>query len=175
MKMKMLLLLMLSSPLLAGPIEENTSYDPTTDPRTSRASPPKRTSLRLFRLERMRLTGQQFLGLREPMAPQYAPTAWDKYADAEFDWNILGVVFMENRVHLATLHTGQVKTAGWQWNLGVSVGYGVDVMYSHHSQHLLDEPDSVACGRSNCFPVDDRYGLRITVYEDKGARSGIFK
>ena len=130
---------------------------------------------RLFRLEKFRLVGEQFLSQREPMAPQYAPTAWDKYAAAEFDWNFMGFLFMENRTHLATLKTGQVKTAGWEWYTGLAIGAGVDLVYHHHSQHILDEEEQKGCQRSNCFPVKDSYGLRITVFEDAAARRGLFK
>jgi len=130
---------------------------------------------RLVRLEKLRLTGTQFLYNRDAQTPQYSPHSFDKRAAFEFDWNVLGLLFMENRIHLETLRTGEVKTAGWHWIGGMPIGGGVEAIYEHHSQHILDEPSQINRPESNKFPVEDSWGLRITIYENKEARGEIFK
>lgn len=130
---------------------------------------------RLVNLEKAEVTGAQYLGNRDAQTPKYAADAYDKYADAILNWNHLGVLFMENRIHLSTLKTGEVKTAGWEWTAGLQLHSQLAAVYMHHSQHILDEPAQVNRPGTNKFPVYDMWGLRMTIYEDKSSRGGLFK
>jgi len=44
---------------------------------------------------------------------------------------------------------------GWEYETGVRVVEGLDVIWHHHSQHTLD-------WERETFPVSDSYGIRIT-------------
>lgn len=130
---------------------------------------------KLVQLERAEVTGAQYLGNRDAQTPKYSAAAYDKYADAKLDWNHLGILFMENRIHLATLKTGEVKTVGWEWTAGLQLHPQLAAVYMHHSQHILDEPSQVNRPETNKFPVYDMWGLRMTIYEDRASRGGLFK
>lgn len=132
-------------------------------------------SYKLVTLEKAEVTGAQYLYNRDPQTPKYEPDAYDKYVEMQLAWNHLGVLFMENRLHLSSLKTGEVKTAGWQWAAGVQMSKEFSLLYMHHSQHILDEPQQVPGTRTNRFPVQDSWGLRMTIWEDKTSRNGLFK
>lgn len=55
--------------------------------------------------------------------------------------------------------SGQVKHAGWQYELGVNVARvglgGIDIFRQHHSRHILEGT------RERHFPVYDRTGVRF--------------
>ena len=75
---------------------------------------------------------------------------------------------MENLLHLdQSLEGGQVRHAGWQYGLYVSILTRpgtetpmVELLYQHHSRHVLEaERPGVH------FPVYDRYGVRFVILD----------
>ena len=73
-------------------------------------------------------------------------------------WNldIFKYAYWDNRVHMTTDYSPQVRHVGWQWEFGVRLGH-FDVLYKHHSQHSLDYENP----RGDAYPLEDMYGVRI--------------
>jgi hypothetical protein len=68
-----------------------------------------------------------------------------------------GRFFWDNEIPART-YDSAFKYIGWKYDAGVRLIPGVDVVWSHFSQHALDE-------HRDRFPVTDSYGVRITWFE----------
>lgn len=116
----------------------------------------------LIDVDRLDLKYMKFRDNRDPMTPQYTSDAYDYRAALQFDVSLLKYGTWENDVHMETLDSGEVKTVGWHWIAGVRAGRYLDLIYEHHSRHVMDEDQqSRQQDRNNKFPVEDSYGIRI--------------
>ena len=78
-------------------------------------------------------------------------------------------------MHLETIDAKTVKTVGWHWELGLRLHKNLMIFHEHHSKHILDEgPHHSPYTGRNQFPVEDSFGIRIKLIEEKTGR-GIFK
>lgn len=75
-------------------------------------------------------------------------------------------LYMDNDLHFdQDSQDGQVRAAGWQYNLGLVVWQKdgknkIELFKQHHSQHVLDRT------REDLhFPVYDRVGVRWNLYQ----------
>lgn len=107
---------------------------------------------------------------RDPYAPDYTGK-WADRAALKWDISILNYGYWRNNVHTETLQSGIVKTVGWEWEAGLSLGEYLEVFHYHHSRHIMDEPPQRADhfpGARNQFPVEDSYGIRFKfIHKDK--------
>jgi hypothetical protein len=65
--------------------------------------------------------------------------------------------FFNNRVH-GTTTTAQYHLIGWNFQFGLRLSKYLDVLYEHHSQHVLDESPG------QHFPVEDSVGFTLYLY-----------
>lgn len=89
-------------------------------------------------------------------------------ANFNLDFDILKYkglgLYWKNLLHFdQSLSSGQVKHAGWQYEIGATVYQvrgvpKIELFKQHHSRHILEEP------REEHFPVYDRYGIRFRIY-----------
>ncbi len=86
--------------------------------------------------------------------------------------------FWDNRIHGGTDEVvgpdgqgtgkGQFRDVGWEFKFGVRPASFLTVLYTHHSQHVLDQKMP---GR---FPVEDSIGFQLHLYRDSTPRASIF-
>jgi hypothetical protein len=102
---------------------------------------------------------------RDPIAPQYTGR-WRDRAALSWDATWLGYkqykLLWNHYVHTETIDTGGVKTVGWEWWAGISLGQ-LDILHHHHSRHIMDEPirDDRYGNKQNKFPVEDSMVIRF--------------
>lgn len=109
---------------------------------------------------------------RDPYAPDLTGK-WRERVALKFDLNLARYngygLFWDNNVHTETIDSGAVKTVGWEWELGMSLGKYADIFHHHHSKHIMDEkPQRDAYnGKSNQFPVEDSLVIRVHLMRGK--------
>jgi hypothetical protein len=131
-------------------------------------------NFRLIELEKFDIKYAQFKPYtRDPIAPHYTGYWKDR---AAFEWriNVLKAIYWDNNMHLETIDAKTVKTVGWHWELGIRLHKSVMLFHEHHSRHILDEPALELWNGKSQFPVEDSFGIRIKLIEEKVGR-GIFK
>lgn len=85
------------------------------------------------------------------------------------DSNIATYGFWRNRVHGTTDQFG-FRWIGYNFDFGIRVAPFLDVLYEHHSQHLLDDADPA----SRHFPLEDSVGVSIYLFS-KEPRKSLFQ
>lgn len=91
----------------------------------------------------------------------------NKYVSLSVDTTVLHYFFFRSLVHgtsdqpIVGEGSGQFRTVGWQYQLGLYVTDFLTVQYEHHSQHLLDYSGI------NHFPVENSFGFTLKLYESK--------
>jgi hypothetical protein len=110
---------------------------------------------------------------RDPYAPQYTGY-WKDRAAIEWRINLLKAIYWDNNMHLETIDAKTVKTVGWHWELGLRIHKRLQIFHEHHSRHILDETPAEIYPTRNQFPVEDSFGIRIKLIEEKVGR-GLFK
>lgn len=80
-------------------------------------------------------------------------TAWGHELQLRWDvgWSRW---FMDNNITGRTFNS-RFRYVSWEYETGVKVTPGFDVIWHHHSQHAMDE-------YRNNFPVLDSWGVRLT-------------
>lgn len=131
-------------------------------------------SRQLLELEEVYMTGAKLNGAsRDPLAPQYT-YRWEDRATLGFRFNVLGALYWDNILHTETA-VGAPKTVGWHWILGMRVVPELDLIYEHHSRHLMDYPspsDILYEDRTkDNFPVEDSYGIKLNIFTGTKGRS----
>ena len=121
-------------------------------------------------MEHFSLQLQQFDHNRDPYVIEYTDD-WLYRVQMNADFSLLGALYMHNRVHTEAIRSGPVKTVGWHWELGLRLHENVTIFHEHHSRHVMEERPPVPEGRTRGYPVEDSYGLRITIIEDTAAIS----
>lgn len=102
---------------------------------------------------------------RDPYAPQYTGK-WRERVSLLWDSNIVRYrnyrLVWNHNVHTETIDSGAVKTVGWEWWAGISLGR-VDILHHHHSRHIMDErvEHTYYGNKQNQFPVEDSIVVRI--------------
>lgn len=96
----------------------------------------------------------------------------DKGISIHFDTTFLSYLYWNNIIHAGTdknsAGSGQFRTVGWNFQLGVRLARWLDFQYEHHSQHILDH------NGPNHFPVEDSFGINVYLYRTKGVRESLF-
>jgi|LakMenEpi03Aug12_release.lakeMendotaPanAssembly.Ray.scaffolds.fasta_scaffold30464_19 hypothetical protein len=134
----------------------------------------KWSNFRLLQLEKFDIKYAQFKAYsRDPYAPQYTGY-WKDRAAIEWRINVLKSLYWDNNMHLETIDAKTVKTVGWHWELGLRLHKKLQIFHEHHSRHILDEPGLELYNGKNQFPVEDSFGIRIKLIDEKVGR-GIFK
>jgi hypothetical protein len=109
---------------------------------------------------------------RDPYAPQYTGR-WNERASLIWDSTIVSYrqyrLMWNHNIHTETIDTGAVKTVGWEWRAGVSLGRYLDVFHHHHSKHIMDEERRVPeyGNKGNQFPVEDSLVFRFKFVTSK--------
>lgn len=123
-------------------------------------------------VDKVALRYQKFDDNRDPYVPQW-DERWAYRAGLEWNLTMLEWGYWRNDVHTEALETGVVKTVGWQWELGIRLPFmRSEIFQQHHSRHIMDErprerDGDVLPGRGTKFPVEQSYGIRVTLYERK--------
>ena len=135
----------------------------------------KWSNFHIMDLEKFNITYSQFQPFsRDPYAPNYTGY-WHERASVEWRINVLKAIYWDNNMHLETIDAKTVKTVGWHWELGLRLHKKLMIFHEHHSRHILDEgPQHAPYTGRNQFPVEDSFGIRIKLIEEKTGR-GIFK
>lgn len=103
---------------------------------------------------------------RDPYLPQYTGR-WKDRASILWDSTLVGKdkysLYWKHNIHTETIDTGAVKSVGWEWRLGVTLGSKLELLHHHHSRHVMDErvDNPVYQGKGNQFPVEDSFVLRF--------------
>ena len=127
-------------------------------------------NFRLLDLEKFDIKYAQFKPYtRDPLAPQYTGF-WKDRGAIEWRINVLKALYWDNNMHLETIDAKTVKTVGWHWELGLRLHKRLMIFHEHHSRHVLDEPAPELYYGRNQFPVEDSFGIRIKVVEEKVGR-----
>lgn len=131
-------------------------------------------NFRLFELEMFDVKYAQFKPYtRDIYAAQYTGT-WKDRGAILWRINMAEAIYWDNNMHLETIDAKTVKTVGWQWELGIRLTPNVMLFHDHHSKHILDETGTEMYEGRSQFPVEDSFGIRIKLIEEKVGR-GIFK
>lgn len=134
----------------------------------------KWSNFRLIELEKFDIKYAQFKPYsRDPIAPQYTGF-WKDRGAIEWRMNVLKAIYWDNNMHLETIDAKTVKTVGWHWELGMRLHKNLMIFHEHHSRHVLDEPAVELWEGKHQFPVEDSFGIRVKLIEEKVGR-GLFK
>ena len=91
-------------------------------------------------------------------------------ASTNFRLGLARTLYWDNNLHTEAVRSGTVKTVGWHWIMGVRLTKMIDLFQEHHSRHVVEEYRATKNGR-NTFPVEDSYGIRITIIDLKRVNS----
>lgn len=101
---------------------------------------------------------------RDPYASQYTGSWGSRYA-LKWDVAVYHFVYWKNNVHVETINTtGQVKTVGWEYEVGIRVLPNIDAFGYHHSRHIMDENPQNSQGQlgsGNSYPLENSLGVRF--------------
>ena len=107
---------------------------------------------------------------RDYLVPEVKCRDWkgDVALDADFS---MGPLFFRNKVHGEGTDS-RFRTMGWKYEIGLSLPKGVEIGWSHHSRHALDQGGPIVRSHdrkyllkaTNEFPVYDAVFLRFVVY-----------
>ena len=123
---------------------------------------------RLLEVEHFDMGYQEFKNQRDPYVPD---TTNMKYrASTNFRLGLARTLYWDNNLHTEAVRSGTVKTVGWHWIMGVRLTKMIDLFQEHHSRHVVEEYRATKNGR-NTFPVEDSYGIRITIIDLKRVNS----
>ena len=123
---------------------------------------------RLLEVEHFDMGYQEFKNIRDPYVPD---TTNMKYrASTNFRLGLARTLFWDNTLHTEAVRSGTVKTVGWHWITGIRLTKKIVLFQEHHSRHVVEEYRGTKNGR-NTFPVEDSYGIRITIIDLKQVNS----
>jgi hypothetical protein len=104
---------------------------------------------------------------RDPYRPEETGN-WGHQVALVWDLGITKWAYWNNRVHTETLHnSASVHTVGWQWEIGLRPFSFLDLMWMHHSRHVMEREPERRFDTQNQFPVTDGYGIRIHLLGDR--------
>lgn len=109
---------------------------------------------RLLDVDQASVSFMKFKANRDPQI--YSEEHFRHRVQFDLGLQFLKYGFWKNNIHLET-NRSQVKTAGWEYDMGVHLGPYIDVFHHHHSRHVLDSDNDIP-GK---FPVEDSYGVRF--------------
>lgn len=114
-------------------------------------------SYSLFKVEELSIEGLNYQAYRDPYFPDHAQTDFKHEVNTRFKVRVLNSIFFENRYFIGIDNSPQVRHAGLEYTLGLSVFRWMDIVRYHMSRHVLEE------ARPYRFPVTDAYGIRINL------------
>ena len=120
----------------------------------------------LLEVDKFDMRAQKFSYRRDPYTERN-PTDWVYRAAMDFNLSVAKYGFWENELHMEAVE-GAPKTLGWHWFAGARLGGGVDAIWEHHSQHVMEEEI-----KGKKFPIEDSFGIRLK-FVDKTGKNGIF-
>ena len=93
----------------------------------------------------------------------------------QMDLVLVGPVYLNNRIRALTDRgtdggSGQFRSVGWNWRVGVHVLPALDIFVDHFSQHVLDT--GYAPGH---FPLEDSVGFRLNLFKSKTEEKALFQ
>lgn len=121
---------------------------------------------RFLDLDYFDMLGSKFSCNRDPLTPDIDCDKYTGRAAVDFQVRALEVFYWKNYVHTEGVEA-QVKTVGWQWELGLDASSQVSFFYQHHSRHRMDDANPIDYdknGQPDKFPVEDSYGIRLHFY-----------
>lgn len=132
---------------------------------------------RLLDVDYLGMTAARFGCNRDPIAPQYNCGSWTGRAEVLFNFSILDYMYWNNVVHTEGIES-QVKTVGWQWELGLRLHEQFFLFHRHHSRHLMEEEsmrwvDKDNQIRDSRYPLENSYGFRLNIFINSKPRKGI--
>lgn len=133
----------------------------------------------LLELQEMNMEASRFGTNRDPLTPSYSDDAYYGRVAANFNLRLLDVFYWNNYVHTEGT-TSQVRTVGWQWDLGLHVSKQIDFFYQHHSRHVMDAEDPVYYTDRDTreqirYPMENSYGIRLRFYVNPNPSSSLFQ
>ena len=121
---------------------------------------------RILDVEDISMEASKFDCNREPMTPDIPCTDYLYRMAFRVDLRLLEVGYFRNNVHTEALES-QVKTVGWEYEIGLRVFPWLDIFRHHHSRHVMEgeqprvwDIDRQAL-REVRYPVEDSYGIRL--------------
>lgn len=123
---------------------------------------------RLLDVEHFDIRYQEFKNMRDPYVPD--TTDWKYRVSTNFRLGLAKTIYWDNNVHTEAVQSGTVKTVGWHWILGLRVSKYIDLFAEHHSRHVMEEYRPTKDGH-NVFPVEDSYGIKITIIENQDKKT----
>lgn len=93
---------------------------------------------------------------RDFFFPEQKYWGYELRLNLDLSW---GRFFLLNEIPART-YNDRFRYVAWSYDAGVNVLPGLDLIWSHNSQHALDEYRAT-------YPVTDSYGIRITWFERK--------
>jgi hypothetical protein len=82
--------------------------------------------------------------------------------------SVVGGVFLFDTTVHGWSDSAQYRLIGLELKLGLQITDHLDLYYRHHSQHLLDVPDT------QHFPVEDSVGITLYFVRNGAVRKGLF-
>lgn len=123
---------------------------------------------RLLEVEHFDIQYQEFKNIRDPYVSDIENLKYR--VSTNFTLGLHRILYWDNKVHTEALKSGTVKTVGWHWVVGLRVNKYIDVFSEHHSRHVMEEYRATKNGH-NMFPVEDSYGVKLTIIDIKNTRT----
>lgn len=101
------------------------------------------------------------LSHRDPLIP--GKRDWVGQANFNLDLDLHKYIFFDNNIHMEQEESGKIRTAGWQYELGIRPLSWLHLFHHHHSRHVFDQPLTI----QDDFPVSDFVGIRIYFVGDR--------
>jgi hypothetical protein len=133
---------------------------------------PARAEGPYLKLDRFSLLLSKYTGNRELQTPEIPLDEYRGKVAAEFDLSIGERLFWRNEVHGAGTNS-KFMTVGWEWEIGFRLGAQIEILWHHHSQHVMDQAQPYYWdSRTNSlrrvkYPVEDSIGIRLNFVEPK--------
>lgn len=131
---------------------------------------------RLLDLDSFDMRAAKFGCNRDPLTPDIGCHQYLGRVATDFNLRIMEVGYWNNEVHGEGTES-QFQTMGWHWELGLRLTNQISIYHEHHSRHRLDStgPDYNQDERSDGFPVEDSYGIRMQFYISNKPHRGLLQ
>jgi hypothetical protein len=98
-----------------------------------------RTEASPLKLDYSAFTVSRIYCNKEYLAPEILCQDWFGKVDMDMNFRILDTLFMRNNVHGEGTRA-KFMTVGWRFEAGLALADWLEVGWSHHSRHVMDQP-----------------------------------
>lgn len=131
-------------------------------------SPTARADFHLLEVDRVSVEHFRILNHRDPYwdyIPETTGETWSQGGAFNLNLNLIRwdwfQLSWDNRLHMESTEA-QIRGAGWEFTVAVSLADKINLYYKHHSQHLLD---AVPDPSNREYPLLDQYGVELVLWQ----------